>query len=232
MLSKRASFFDQDGNSAGAVTARLATDPAQLQQLLGMNMAFVLISVLSVIGCLTISFYFGWKLALVTVLTMLPLILGAAFFRVRYEKRLEMMGMAVFAESAKFASEGVGAFRTVSSLTLERVICDRYAKLLRDHTRAAFFKSSGSTALFALSDSISLLCMAFILWYGGKLMAEHEYAPFQYSKRLVMSSCRVPLDELACLANGSVAWIVVVYIAVLQVRHESQTTLRNTRIRY
>ncbi|KAL8314910.1 hypothetical protein RB593_008482 [Gaeumannomyces tritici] len=181
MLSKRASFFDQDGNSAGALTARLATDPAQLQQLLGMNMAFVLVSVLSVVGCLTISFYFGWKLALVTVLTMLPLILGAAFFRVRYEKRLEMMGMAVFAESAKFASEGVGAFRTVSSLTLERVICDRYAKLLRDHTRAAFFKSSGSTALFALSDSISLLCMAFILWYGGKLMAEHEYAPFQYT---------------------------------------------------
>ncbi|KAL8411164.1 hypothetical protein RB596_000706 [Gaeumannomyces avenae] len=180
MLSKRASFFDHDDNSAGALTTRLATDPAQLQQLLGMNMAFVLVSVLSVVGCLTISFYFGWKLALVTVLTMLPLILGAAFFRVRYEKRLEMMGMAVFAESAKFASEGVGAFRTVSSLTLERVICDRYAKLLRDHTRAAFFKSSGSTALFALSDSISLLCMAFILWYGGKLMAEHEYAPFQY----------------------------------------------------
>uniref|UniRef100_L7JCX2 Spermidine/putrescine import ATP-binding protein potA n=1 Tax=Pyricularia oryzae (strain P131) TaxID=1143193 RepID=L7JCX2_PYRO1 len=189
MLLKPISFFDDDANSTGALAARLATDPAQLQQLLGMNMGFVAVSVLSVVGCLAISFYFGWKLTAVTVVTTLPLILGAAFFRVRYEKRLEAMGAAVFAESAKFATEGVGAFRTVSSLTLESAICQRYRLLLEKHVREALPRSAASTVLFALSDSIALLCMAFVLWYGGKLMADHEYLPFQY---------------------------VVVYIAVLQ----------------
>ncbi|KAI6264090.1 hypothetical protein MCOR28_010140 [Pyricularia oryzae] len=189
ILLKPISFFDDDANSAGALAARLATDPAQLQQLLGMNMGFVAVSILSVVGCLAISFYFGWKLTAVTVVTTLPLILGAAFFRVRYEKRLEAMGAAVFAESAKFATESVGAFRTVSSLTLERAICQRYRLLLEKHVREALPRSAASTVLFALSDSIALLCMAFVLWYGGKLMADHEYLPFQY---------------------------VVVYIAVLQ----------------
>ncbi|TLS26950.1 hypothetical protein PpBr36_05078 [Pyricularia pennisetigena] len=180
MLSKPISFFDDEANSTGTLAARLATDPTQLQQLLGMNMGFVVVSVLSVVGCLAISFYFGWKLTAVTVVTTLPLILGAAFFRVRYEKRLEVMGAAVFAESAKFATESVGAFRTVSSLTLEKPICERYRLLLERHVKQALPRSAASTVLFALSDSIALLCMAFVLWYGGKLMADHEYLPFQY----------------------------------------------------
>ncbi|KAB5542845.1 ABC transporter-like protein [Coniochaeta sp. 2T2.1] len=189
ILSKSVAFFDSDEHSVGALTARLATDPTQLQQLLGMNMAFVIISVFNVVGCLIISFYFGWKLTVVTLCSSMPLIIAAAFFRIRYETQFEKMNNEVFAESAKFATESIGACRTVTALTLEDTICDRYDTLLQTHIRSAFYKSSLSTMIFALSDSIALLCMAFVLWYGGNLMLKHEYIPFQY---------------------------VVVYIAVLQ----------------
>ncbi|ERT01099.1 hypothetical protein HMPREF1624_02338 [Sporothrix schenckii ATCC 58251] len=189
MLAQPIAFFDGDDHSAGALTARLATDPTQLQQLLGMNLAFVAISVLNVIGCLSVSFAFGWKLTLVTVLTSMPVLLGAAFVRLRYEQQFEKASQAVFAESAQFATEAVGAFRTVAALTLEESIGARYAALLRNHIRSALVQSGVSTFVFALSDSIALLCMAFVLWYGGKLMADREYQSFQY---------------------------VVVYIAVLQ----------------
>lgn len=164
ILAKPVSFFDTETNSAGAITARLATDPTQLQQMLGVNMAFVLISILNVVGCLAIAFYFGWKLALATVCSSMPLIFAAAFFRVRYEKNFEKSNNVVFAESAKFATECIGAFRTVSSLTLEDTICKGYEKLLQDHVRGAFRESAISTFIFALSDSIALLCMAFVLW--------------------------------------------------------------------
>ena len=185
-------FFDTDDHSVGALTARLATDPTQLQQLLGMNMAFVIISILNVVGCLAIAFYFGWKLTLVTLCSSMPLIFGAAFFRVQYETKFEKMNNEVFAESATFATESIGAFRTVSALTLEDAICARYEVLLRDHVRNSFGKSSWTTIVFAMADSIALLCMAFVLWYGGNLMLNHEYWPFQY---------------------------VLVYVAVLQVRY-------------
>jgi ATP-binding cassette, subfamily B (MDR/TAP), member 1 len=189
MLTKPISFYDHEDHSVGALTARLAMDPLQLQQLLGMNMAFVIISFLNVIGCLTISFIFGWKLTAVTALTSIPIIVGAAFFRVRYERRFEQMSNAVFAESAKFATESIGAFRTVSALTLEDTITSRYATLLHAHIKKAFAKNAVSTFLFALSDSIALLCMAFVLWYGGKLMAQQEYWPFQYGKLAVQTLC-------------------------------------------
>ncbi len=164
MLAQPVAFFDADDHSAGALTARLATDPTQLQQLLGMNLAFVAISVLNVVGCLAISFAFGWKLTLVTVLTSMPVLLGAAFICLRYEQRFEKASQAVFAESAQFATEAVGAFRTVAALTLEDAIGARYAALLQAHIRGALAQSAVSTFVYALSDSVALLCMAFVLW--------------------------------------------------------------------
>ncbi|KAM7185763.1 ABC transporter-like protein [Rhypophila sp. PSN 637] len=180
ILSKSVAFFDGDDHSVGALTARLATDPSQLQELLGTNMAFVVISILNVVGCIAISFYFGWKLTLITLCSSMPLIIAAAFFKIRYETQFEKANNAVFAESAKFAAEAIGAFRTVSALTLEDTIIQRYDKLLHDHIRNAWVKASWTTLIFSMADSISLLCMAFVLWYGGTLMLNHEYMPFQY----------------------------------------------------
>ncbi|KAK0709215.1 ABC transporter-like protein [Lasiosphaeria miniovina] len=180
ILSKSVAFFDADEHSVGALTARLATDPSQLQELLGTNMAFVIISILNVVGCLSISFYFGWKLTVVTLCSSMPLIIAAAFLRIRYEAQFEKTNNEVFAESAKFATESIGAFRTVSSLTLEDTIIQRYETLLQNHISKSFLKSSWTTFVFSAADSIALLCMAFILWYGGNLMLNHEYLPFQY----------------------------------------------------
>ena len=143
-------------------------------------MALVLISTFNVVGSIAISFYFGWKLTLLTVCTTMPIILAAGFFRFRYETQFEKMNYEVFAESSRFATEYIDAFRTVSSLTLETEILHRYETLLRNHTKNAFRKAKVSTFIFAVSDSVALLCMASVLWYGGQLLADHEYSPFNY----------------------------------------------------
>lgn len=155
-------------------------DPQQLQQLLGTNMAFALISVLSVVGCLTLAFFFGWKLTAVALSCAMPLAIAAGFFRIRVEKSFQKMNNRVFAESAKFATESIGAIRTVTALTLEDSICQRYETLLQEHVAKAFKKARVATIIFAASDSIPLLCMAFILWYGGGLLVSGEYWSFQY----------------------------------------------------
>ncbi|EAA29583.2 P-loop containing nucleoside triphosphate hydrolase protein [Neurospora crassa] len=180
IISQSIGFFDTGDHSVGTLTARLATDPSQLQEILGINMAFVLISILNVAGCLIISFYYGWKLTIVTLCSSMPLIVAASFLRIRHEARFEKMNNEVFAESAKFATESITAFRTVSALTLEDTIIERYETLLREHVQHSFGKSSWFTLVFAVADSIALLCTAFVLWYGGSLMLKGEYWPFQY----------------------------------------------------
>jgi ATP-binding cassette subfamily B (MDR/TAP) protein 1 len=180
IISKPVSFFDSEENSVGMLTARIATDPTQLQQLLGINMAMVFISIFNVIGCVTISFYFGWKFALVVICASMPIILAGGYYRVRYEVEFEVRNNKVFAESAKFATEAIRATRTVASLTLERTICIRYDKLLQDHIKRSFKAARFSSLVFAASDSLVLLCMAFALWYGGRLLANYEYYPFNF----------------------------------------------------
>jgi ATP-binding cassette subfamily B (MDR/TAP) protein 1 len=166
--------------SAGTLTARVSRDPVQIQQLLGMNIGLVFIAILNVLGSTIIAFYFGWKLTLVAVFVAMPLIIASGIYRVYQEIQFDSLDQGVFTESSKFASEAIGAFRTVASLTIEDLICRRYKALLAEHVKQAIVKGRLSSLVFAASDSIPLLCMALTFWYGGQLLATHEYNPLQF----------------------------------------------------
>ncbi|KAI1498378.1 P-loop containing nucleoside triphosphate hydrolase protein [Biscogniauxia marginata] len=175
ILYQKTSYFDEQENSTGTLTARVGSDPKQLEELLGTNMAMVYISIFTLIGSLAIAFAFGWKLAIVALTVTAPLGLLAGYYRFKYEIEFEKLYGAVFAESSKFAAESIGAFRTVTSLTLEDTICTRYEGLLGGHVVKAYKKARWSTLIFAFSDSVSLACQALIFWYGGTLLASREY---------------------------------------------------------
>jgi ABC-type multidrug transport system fused ATPase/permease subunit len=111
-----------------------------------------------------IAFSFGWKLSLVTVFAALPCTFLAAFMRIRYELQFEAMNAEVYAGSSQFAAEAIDAFRTVSSLTMEDAILDRYTQLLREQQKKAFRKARYATLIFAFSDSVELCAMALTFW--------------------------------------------------------------------
>ena len=110
----------------------------------------------------------SWRLIQNDFVSLLTIVQTASFFRVRYELQFESLSNQVFSESSKFASESISAFRTVTSLTLENMICHRYELLLENHVKNAFKKAKYSTLVFAASDSVGLLCMALTFWYGGR----------------------------------------------------------------
>ena len=180
ILKRPIVFFDAKENASGTLVSRASNDPTQLQQLLGMNMAMLCIAVVNIIGCIALAFAFGWKLTLVAIVAALPIILTAGYYRIHFEIVFEEMNAKVFAESSQFAAEAIGAFRTVTSLTLEEMICDRYSILLDNHVKKAFKKARLTTLIFASSDSIPLLCMALTFWYGGKLLSTYEYSVTQF----------------------------------------------------
>ena len=144
--------------------SRLSSDPKTLQELLGANSTFPLISVFNVIGCLAISLSFGWKLTVVTFFAGTPVVFTAAFMRVRWEVHFEEMNAKVFASSSQFATEAIGAFRTVSSLTMEDYIVNKYASLLKKQIKDAVRKVWYAMLVYALSDSIELCAMALAFW--------------------------------------------------------------------
>jgi len=55
------------------------------------------------------------------------------------------------------------------------MITNRYENLLNQHVKKAFKKARFTSLIFALSDSVTMLCMALTFYYGGRLVASHEY---------------------------------------------------------
>ncbi|KAF9769669.1 hypothetical protein IL306_012900 [Fusarium sp. DS 682] len=174
VMFQKTSFFDHEDHSHGTMTSRLGQDPKQLEELMGLNMASVFVAIFNVVGAISIAFAFAWKLALVSCCVVLPIMIVSAYWRFKYELAFEKMNNDVFAESSKFASESIGAFRTVTSLTLEDSICQRYQNLLDEHVVSAYRKARWVSILFGFSDSASMACQALNFWWGGRLLSRHE----------------------------------------------------------
>lgn len=145
-----------------------------------MNLGLLAIAMVSIIGCAILAIVTGWKLALACLFSAFPLIFTATVFRVRIEIQFEKATAAVFAESSQFASEAVGAYRTVTSLTMERSIEERYRKLLEEHVSKAWRDTRLAMIFFSASESIVLLAMALAFWYGGRLISWGEYSVKQF----------------------------------------------------
>lgn len=175
MLYQKLAFFDDDGNSHGTLSSRITSDVKQLEELFGLNLGLLLSGVFNVIGCIIISLVFGWKLGLVAIFVTMPIMLASGFWKMRHELQFEQMNSAVFMESSQFAAESIGAIRTVSALTMETTINERYRKLLDGHVQAALRKALWTSAIFGFADSAGIGCQALVFWYGGRLLARGEY---------------------------------------------------------
>lgn len=177
ILLQKASFFDHEDHSHGTMTSRVADDPKRLEELMGANMCMVYIGIFNIMGSTAIALAFTWKLALVAICVVFPINIIASFYRFRNEIQFDRMNGQVFAESSQFASESIGAFRTVTALTLEQPICERFERLCRHHVISAYKKARWVTPIFGFADSSTLACNALIFYYGGRLLSKGEITP-------------------------------------------------------
>ncbi|KAG9650916.1 ABC transporter, partial [Aureobasidium melanogenum] len=169
------SFFDKDSNSHGTLSSRIASDAKSLEEVFGLNLALALSGMFNVVGCIIISLIFSWKLGLVALCVTMPIMLSSGLWKYRHEVQFDKMNSNVFAESSQFATEAIGAMRTVSALTMENRITERYSILLAEHVQAAHTKALWTSGLYGFVDSSGLGCQALIFWYGGRLLAHGEF---------------------------------------------------------
>ncbi|KAF3483014.1 multidrug resistance protein [Arthroderma uncinatum] len=180
MISQDIEFFDQPDNSSGSLTARLSTDPQNLQDLLSSNIGLILIVMVSLLSVIILALATGWKLALVSLFGCLPPLFLAGFTRMRMEMQAQDKNAKLYLESARFAAEAVNSIRTVSSLTLESTVYNNYGDRLKGPVARSVKHTIISMIFFGLSDSIDTAAMALGFWYGGRLISYGEYTAEQF----------------------------------------------------
>lgn len=110
----------------------------------------------------------------------LPPLITSGYIRIRFETALEAKNSERFAESASLASEAVLAIKTVSSLTLESTVLERYNDLLSDIVRVSIKSLVWTIGSYAISQSLEFLVMALGFWYGSELLLAGEYTITQF----------------------------------------------------
>ncbi|KAF5855225.1 hypothetical protein ETB97_009654 [Aspergillus alliaceus] len=172
-------FYDQPQHTTGSLISELASKPASLQELLGINISIVIIGIVNVIASSILSIAVGWKLGLAVVAGVMIPIISCGYLRIRLEFRLDEATLHRFSESAALAGEAVSAIRTVASLAIERVILYKYTDKLAGIERRSIKSLTWTMFWLALSQSLSLLAMALSFWYGGRLLSTGEYSSTQ-----------------------------------------------------
>ncbi|KAL1979146.1 hypothetical protein VTN96DRAFT_6680 [Rasamsonia emersonii] len=160
-LSQEIAYFEQENNSAGAMTSLLISDANRLA------------------AAISISTAIGWKLGLTCAATI-PVLIFCGFARFWLLARFEVRARKAYNQSANFACEAISGIRTIASLTRECDVCHHYHDLLTSQVSHNLASTLRSSVLYAASQSLTFLCMALGFWYGGTLISSGQYSMLQF----------------------------------------------------
>jgi ATP-binding cassette subfamily B (MDR/TAP) protein 1 len=178
ILLQDMAFFDETANTASALSNVLSNSTDDLAGMGGPVMGGILTFISTILGGIILSLIEGWKLALVCTATI-PVVVTCGWLRLQmltaFDTKVRQSGI----DSAAYAGEIVGAIRTVASLGLERYALRRYDGFLTKRSVNPLRSILSASSLYAASQSVIYLCAALAFWYGGQLIASHEYSTFQ-----------------------------------------------------
>ncbi|KNG47510.1 multidrug resistance protein 3 (p glycoprotein 3) [Stemphylium lycopersici] len=162
LLRQDLRFFDRPENSVGAMAARLDSNPQAVLELMGINISFSIISIISVVACCILSLIVAWKVGVLGISVGLPPLLLSG------------------CQSASLASETVLAIRTVSSLAIGEDVLQRYTKELDVAIRECTPQMFHVMVWFSLTQAIEQFVLALGFWWGSKLVTDGEISFYQF----------------------------------------------------
>ncbi|KAJ2158813.1 hypothetical protein GGF46_003504 [Coemansia sp. RSA 552] len=209
MMRQDAVFFDRRENGTGALTARLATEAADVNKTVGEALPAIVAGLASIITGVAIAFSKDWRLTLV-ILATLPLLTLAFYLEGKsvYESTKAMKN--AYEKASQEASETVANIRTVTTLTREHTFIRQfksnsagpYRKAIKNH----FIGSIGYG--FAQSTMFLVYCLAFFVGsrfiLDGLLTTETMFA-VMYAIVFAAMSLGMMAQQTAVLTKGLVA---------------------------
>ncbi|KAF2019493.1 multidrug/pheromone exporter [Aaosphaeria arxii CBS 175.79] len=173
-------FFDRPENTVGAMAARLDSNPHAILELMGINISFSIISIISVVACCIISLVVAWKVGLLGIFVGLPPLLLSGWLRIKLEMRLNTIINKSFSQSASLASEAILAIRTVSSLAIEVNVLQRYTKELDAAIHNCTPQLFHVMIWFSFTQAVEQFVLGLGFWWGSKLVTNGEISFYQF----------------------------------------------------
>ncbi|GAA5960034.1 hypothetical protein JCM3765_006142 [Sporobolomyces pararoseus] len=171
ILRQDIAYFDRDENSTGHLTAQVADLAQKINGLMGVTQGTIVQSFFTLIAGAIIGLVYSPKVAAVGI-ACFPLTLSAGIVRLKVVVIKDEKNKKSHAQSAQMACEAASAIRTVASLTREEDCSRMYSDYLDAPMRTSNQVAVWSSALYALSQSLSFWVIGLIFWYGARQLAD------------------------------------------------------------
>ncbi|MEM9355062.1 MAG: ABC transporter transmembrane domain-containing protein [Pseudomonadota bacterium] len=162
-----------DNVHSGEVMSRLTADTTQIKSAAGVAISQAVRSTIMTIGALVMMIVTSIELSLL-VLVAIPITLVPVIGFGRIVRRLSRTAQDRLADASAYASENLGAIRTMQSFTSEDIVSDRYTRAVEDAFDAARSRLASRAGLTALAMFLVTTCIILVLWLGAWMVIEGE----------------------------------------------------------
>lgn len=184
-MKQEVGFFDDDDNSLGALTSKLAIDSKNVNELVTKTWGDVTQIIVTAITGLTIAFTQSWMLTLI-ILCMAPFIAFATFYESKIHRGFEDSTKKANEQSGEVAGEAIKEIRTVAGLNKQVHFETKYYNATDRPHRLAQRKAYMSSIGYALQQGITLYTNAVAFYAGTQLMKNYDL-PFDNMFTCMMS---------------------------------------------
>ncbi|MBC8105703.1 MAG: ABC transporter ATP-binding protein, partial [Anaerolineae bacterium] len=158
------SFYDR--KAVGWLMARLTSDTNSLSRIMGWAMLDLSWGSISIIAVTTAMFVMNWKVAIVVLVILPPLVMVSRFFQVRILRASRALRKANSQTTAAF-NEGIVGVRTTKSMSREERNLEEFTHLA-DTMYGHAYQTQLYEAMFQpLVQSLIALGIGLALWRGG-----------------------------------------------------------------
>ncbi|XP_061185823.1 ATP-dependent translocase ABCB1-like [Saccostrea echinata] len=173
LLRQDIEYFDDQKNSTGALTTRLATEAAEVQGASGAQLGIMLQNFANIGTGVIIGFVYGWQLTLV-ILAFIPIIGIAGVLQMKLLEGVSGKNKEALEESGKTATEAIENIRTVASLCQEDLMVERYKSQLDTPFRSTLKKYHLTGIAFAASTAVIFFADATAFYFGAYMIEKNE----------------------------------------------------------
>ncbi|KAG9306772.1 hypothetical protein G9A89_005672 [Geosiphon pyriformis] len=174
IIRQEIAFFDEEKNSTGALTSKLATDASKVEGLTGGIMGSIISLFSNTVTGLVIAFVIGWKLAAV-VLASSPAIVASGLLQMKALAGYGASTRKAYEQSGGIVQQSVSNMRTISALTREGTFKRMYEESLEKPHKMTLKGSIYSSIGFGLSQGLLFFVWTLAFWYGSRLLGNQEY---------------------------------------------------------
>jgi ATP-binding cassette, subfamily B, bacterial len=164
LISLSPAFFDSA--RSGELISRLTADTTQIKSAVGASVSIALRNLMLFIGATAMMVITSPRLSGLVLLAIPLIVLPLVAFG-RWVRRLSRNAQDTLADASAYASELVGAIRTVQAYTGERLANARFGREVEQAYDAARTSTRARGVLTAIIIFIVFTSVVFILWIGS-----------------------------------------------------------------